>query len=91
MTTTRPASAPSTAPDRSVLRDLLALTPSSTLGRELFALVANLAIVGLLVTVIRPEAIAAGVMLAVVGLFMIGRLVAGFATRGYAAALRGER
>lgn len=94
MTTTSP-STPSTTPsaersttgERSVLMDLLAVSPADTLGRELFALVANIAIV----VVLRPEAVVAAVMLSLVALFMIGRLIVGFRTRGYAASLRGER
>jgi hypothetical protein len=71
--------------------DLLAISPSATLGRELFALVANLALVGILIAVLQPAAVVAAVMVGVVGLVMIGRLVAGFALRGYSASLRGER
>lgn len=93
MTTTHRTSAPATgsAPERGVLMDLLAVSPSATLGRELFALVANLAIVSLIVLVLQPETIVAAVMLSVVGVFMLGRLLVGFRTRGYAASLRGER
>ena len=104
MTTTSP-STPSTAPsadrsstgdrsptgERSVLMDLLAVSPADTLGRELFALVANIALIGLLVIVLRPEAVVAAVMLSLVTLFMSGRLIVGFRTRGSAASLRGER
>lgn len=79
------------APERGVLLDLLAVSPSATLGRELFALLANLAIVGLIVIVLQPRAIVAAVMFGVVGVFMLGRLVVGFRTRGYGASLRGER
>jgi hypothetical protein len=72
----------SAAADRSVLMDLLAISPSATLGR---------ALVGILIAVLQPAAVVAAVMVGVVGLVMIGRLVAGFALRGYSASLRGER
>lgn len=86
---TAPSSDP--APERSVLMDLMAVTPSATLGRELLALVANLAIVGLIVLVVQPEPLVTAVMLGVVGVFMGIRLVAGFLTRGYARDLTGGR
>ena len=82
---------PSAVAERSVLMDLLAVAPSATLGRELFALFANLALVGILIAVFQPSTVVAAVMAGIVGLFMIGRLVAGLALRGYAGALRGER
>ncbi|MGO1228574.1 MAG: hypothetical protein ACTMII_07405 [Brachybacterium sp.] len=77
--------------ERSVLMDLMAFTPSATLGRELLALFANLALVGLIVLVLQPETLVTAVMFAVVGLFMGVRLVVGFRTRGYAADLTGGR
>lgn len=89
--TPRTAPSPAQSPDRSVLMDFLAFTPSATLGRELLALVVNLALIGVLVLVIQPEPLAAAVMFGIVGLFMAARLVAGFRTRGYARELTGGR
>lgn len=89
--TQRPTSSSERSPERSVLMDLLAVTPSATLGRELLALVANLALVGAVILVIQPEPLVIAVMFGVVGLFMGGRLVAGFVTRGYARDLTGGR
>ncbi len=71
--------------------DLMAFTPSATLGRELLALIANVALIGLLVLVIQPEPLVTAVMLGVVGLFMGVRLVVGFRTQGYARDLTGGR
>jgi len=84
--TQRTAPAP---PERSILMDLMAFTPSATLGRELLAMVLNLALVGILVVVIQPEPLVLAVMLGVVGLFMLVRLAVGFRTRGYARDLTG--
>lgn len=56
--------------------DLFGILPAPTLGRELFAAVVNLALVGILIAVIQPSVLVAIVMLAVVALFMVGRLVA---------------
>lgn len=89
--TPRTASSTEHSPERSILMDLMAVTPSATLGRELIALVANLALVGLIVLVIQPEPLVTAIMLGVVGLFMGVRLVAGFLTRGYARGLTGGR
>ena len=69
----------------------MAFTPSATLGRELLALVANLALVGLIAFVIQPELLVTAVMFGVVGLFMLVRLVVGFRSRGYARELTGGR
>ena len=92
MTSTQRHTSPSErSPERSVLMDLMAVTPSATLGRELLALVANLALVGVVILVIQPEPLVTAVMLGVVGLFMGARLVAGFVTRGYARDLTGGR
>lgn len=71
--------------------DLMAFTPSATLGRELLALVANLALVGIIVLVIQPELLVTAVMFGVVGLFMGVRLMVGFRTQGYARDLTGGR
>ncbi|ATG50253.1 hypothetical protein CFK38_00995 [Brachybacterium vulturis] len=71
--------------------DLMALTPSATLGRELLALVVDLALIGAVVLVIQPEMLAIAVMFGVVGMFMAVRLVAGFRTRGYSRELTGGR
>lgn len=91
MNTTQTSTAPPAVADRSVPMDLFAVSPSATLGRELFALIANLAIVGILIAVVQPSVVVSAVMAGIVGLFMIGRLAAGFTLRGYADALRGER
>ena len=92
MTSTQRHTSPSErSPERSVLMDLMAVTPSATLGRELLALVANLALVGVVILVIQPEPLVTAVMLGVVGLFMGARLVAGIVTRGYARDLTGGR
>lgn len=77
--------------DRGFLMDLFGILPAPTLGRELFAAVVTLALVGILIAVFQPSALIATVMLAVVGLFIIGRLVTGFLARGYAQTLRGGR
>lgn len=77
--------------DRGFLMDLFGVLPAPTLGRELFAAVVTLALVGILIAVIQPSALVATVMLAVVALFILGRLVAGFLARGYAQTLRGGR
>lgn len=79
------------ADDRSLWVDIMAFTPAATLGRELLALIVNLGLVGLIVVVLQPRPIVAVVMLAAVSLFMLGRLVAGFRTRGYGRALTGGR
>lgn len=89
--TPRTASSAEHSPERSVLMDLMAFTPSATLGRELIALVANLALVGIIILVIQPEPLVTAIMLGVIGLFMGVRLVAGFLTRGYARGLKGGR
>lgn len=89
--TQRTAPAPEQSPERSVLLDCMALTPSATLGRELLALVVNMAVLGVLILVIQPEPLVTAVMFGVVGLFMAARLVAGFRTRGYARDLTGGR
>lgn len=89
---TTPSPSPTTGPpERSILMDLMAVTPSATLGRELLALVANLALVGIVVLVLQPEPLVTAVMLGVVSLFMLVRLGVGFRTRGYARDLPGGR
>ena len=64
--TTAPASADRLAEtalgrDRGFLVDLFGVLPAPTLGRELFAAVVTLALVGILIAVIQPSALVATV------------------------------
>lgn len=77
--------------DRGILMDLLGVLPAPTLSRELFALVVNLAAVGVLIAVLQPAALVTAVIVGVVAAMVLGRLIAGFLVRGYLETLRGGR
>lgn len=60
--------------------------PSSTLGRELFAITMNVLIIGAFAIVFQPPL----AVCLIAGVILLARLAAGFATEGYAAQLKGE-
>lgn len=93
-----PADSPSPSPapgfsaeDRSLFADVIAFTPSATLGRELIALVVNLALAGLFVLIVQPSTLIAVVVVSAMTLYMLGRLVAGFRLHGYGRGAKGGR
>ena len=80
MNTTTARSEPA---DRSVVMDLLSATPAATFGRELFALVANIAFAVVLAVVIQPSARVVAVLIAGVAVLMVLRMIWGLTTRGW--------
>lgn len=72
--------------DRGVLGDVMGFRPSSTLGRELFAITMNVLIIGAFAIVFQPPL----AVCLIAGVILLARLAAGFATEGYAAQLKGE-
>lgn len=77
-TTTRPEPA-----DRSVLMDLLSATPAVSFGRELFALVVNVAFAVVLAVVLQPSTRVVIVLILAVAVIMTLRMIWGLTTRGW--------
>ncbi len=84
MNTTHPSRPSSAVRDRGVLMDIIGFAPAPTLSRELFALVVNAALIAVVLAVLQPPLLGTVIVAAIMAVWLLGRLAAGFAVRGYA-------